>query len=316
MPRTPRSTIDHDGLHKELLTHFFQQFLEGFFPEVAAELDFSDFGPTNILTQELFPELPSKRHHLDLVAKVRPKGGRQDAYLIVFIEAQGKRKPEFLARVFRYFALLHIKFQTVVIPIVIYSDRSRKPLTDRWTKYSLGFAGHQFLDFRFLAVHPSSLPIREYLQSHNPAQLALAARMDLGKEDMVRIKLDLLRQMAKLTMTDAQVNHAVRYLEAYLEEKDSSAFQRELALLATKEYREAGMLIEHFTKIGLTKGEKLGRKKGLEEGIEKGREEGREEGKTEARLKALQGARKLLEHGISWEIITDSTGIKPEDLQS
>lgn len=53
-PRKPRRTIDHDGLHKKLLTHFFQQFLEGFFPEVAAELDFTDFGPENFLTQELF----------------------------------------------------------------------------------------------------------------------------------------------------------------------------------------------------------------------------------------------------------------------
>ena len=51
MPRHPRSSIDHDALHKQLLTHFFQQFLEGFFPEIAEQLDFSDFGPANILTR-------------------------------------------------------------------------------------------------------------------------------------------------------------------------------------------------------------------------------------------------------------------------
>ena len=34
--------------------------------------------------------------------------------------------------------------------------------------------------------------------------------MDLGSDDMVRIKLDLLRQMARLTMTESQIEQALR----------------------------------------------------------------------------------------------------------
>ncbi len=136
--------------------------------------------------------------------------------------------------------MLHIKFGTVVVPIVIYSDNSRKPLQQRWTRYELGFAGHKFLDFRFLAVHPASMPVREYLKSHNPAQLALAARMDLSNDDTVSIKLEPMRQLADLTMSEEQIEHAVGYLEAYLEEKDSDAFQRELALLKKPRYRKQG----------------------------------------------------------------------------
>jgi len=300
MPRRhPRSSIDHDALHKQLLTHFFQQFLEGFFPEIAEQLDFSDFGPANILTQELFPELPAKLHRLDVVARVRPKGEDRDAFLIVFVEVQGKRRPEFLARVFRYFALLHIKFGTVVIPVVLYADDSRKPLDSRWTRYAIEFAGQRFLDFRFLAVHPSSLPVREFLSSHNPAQLTLAARMNLGQEDVTRLKLDLLRQLARLALTEVQIEHALRYLEVYLESKDSAAFQRELDLLATTEYQEASMLIEHFTKLGIEKGKAEGKAEGLEEGL---------------RLKALEDARKMLARGYDWSDITEITGIRPEDL--
>ncbi|HQF54964.1 MAG TPA: hypothetical protein PK208_07605 [Fibrobacteria bacterium] len=42
----------------------------------------------------------------------------------------------------------------------------------------------------------------------------------------------------------------------------------------------------------------------------------REDGKSEGeRTKALESARKLLEHGIAWDIITDSTGVKPADLK-
>lgn len=299
MPRQRKTTIDHDGLHKQLLTGFFQQFLEGFFPEIAEQLDFTDFGPESFLTQELFPELEGSRHHLDVVARVRAKGGDHEAFLIVFIEAQGKRRAEFLARVFRYFALLHIKFGTVVIPIVLYGDASKKPLSERWTRYEMQFAGHRFLDFRFLAVHPSSLPVREYLNSHNPAHLALAARMDLGEEDMVRIKLDLLRQLARVRLTGEQIEQALRYVDAYLEETEPGALQRELAAMNQAEYQEAGMLIEHFTNLGLAKGRAEGIEAGLAQGI---------------RTSKLEDARKMLDRGCDWAFVTDITGIKPEDL--
>ena len=48
----------------------------------------------------------------------------------------------------------------------------------------------------------------------------------------------------------------------------------------------------------------------------KGKAEGRAEGKAEGEhAKAIETARKLLEHGVSWDIITDSTGLRPADLK-
>jgi predicted transposase/invertase (TIGR01784 family) len=47
------------------------------------------------------------------------------------------------------------------------------------------------------------------------------------------------------------------------------------------------------------------KQEGLEEGIAAG-----------IQAKALEDARKLVEHGVSWEIITSATGIKPEDLEA
>jgi predicted transposase/invertase (TIGR01784 family) len=51
------------------------------------------------------------------------------------------------------------------------------------------------------------------------------------------------------------------------------------------------------------------KQEGLEEGYERGIERG-------ARASKLEDARKLVEHGVSWAIITSATGIKPEDLES
>jgi len=48
---------------------------------------------------------------------------------------------------------------------------------------------------------------------------------------------------------------------------------------------------------------------GLEQGIVQGMEKGKLASK-------LEDARKLVEHGVSWEIITSATGMRPEDLEA
>jgi predicted transposase/invertase (TIGR01784 family) len=53
------------------------------------------------------------------------------------------------------------------------------------------------------------------------------------------------------------------------------------------------------------------RAEGIEIGMERGLEKGVEKG---VRATKLEDARKMREHGIAWEIITDVTGIKPEEL--
>jgi predicted transposase YdaD len=49
--------------------------------------------------------------------------------------------------------------------------------------------------------------------------------------------------------------------------------------------------------------------RGVKIGIEKGKAQGK-------RKSALNSARKMLEHDITWDVITDVTGIKPEDLNA
>ena len=51
------------------------------------------------------------------------------------------------------------------------------------------------------------------------------------------------------------------------------------------------------------------------EGRAQGRAEGKAEGKAEGvRAKALEDARKMREHGIAWDIVTDVTGVRPDEL--
>ncbi len=351
--------IDHDTLYKQLLTSFFQEFLEGFFPEIARELDFTGFGPENFLTQEQFDDpIEGRAHRIDVIARVppkaRPKKHRRHharsrhsnsehsspaasaipsssaspspqanpstpansppppalppdpgSYLVVFVEAQQTRRREFLARVFRYFALLHIRHRTTVVPIVLYTDEGRRPLAERWQSYRLQFAGQRVLEFRFFALRLSNLPVREYLRSTNPAQLALAARMDLTGEELVEVKLQLLRQIARCKIDEARMNHAARFVDCYIEETDEEMARREEEELARAANREAGMLFERA------------RLRGVAQGVAEGKLEGKLEGKAEgAREATLENARKMKEHGIALVTISEITGLSIEEVEA
>jgi hypothetical protein len=61
--------IDHDRLFKELLTTFFVEFIELFFPKLAAVLDRDSI---TFLDKEIFISLfDGKEYEADIVARVR-----------------------------------------------------------------------------------------------------------------------------------------------------------------------------------------------------------------------------------------------------
>lgn len=63
--------VKHDQLFKELLHHFFSEFLEIFFPEVHADIDFSTIKP---LSEELFTNLlDGENRHIDIAMEVKLK---------------------------------------------------------------------------------------------------------------------------------------------------------------------------------------------------------------------------------------------------
>ncbi|HBT47956.1 MAG TPA: transposase, partial [Peptococcaceae bacterium] len=86
--------VDHDRLFKELLTTFFREFMELFFPEAHALIDYSD---TRFLSQELITDITAgEKHYVDILAEVKVKG--EDGYVLVHIEPQAYRQADFARR--------------------------------------------------------------------------------------------------------------------------------------------------------------------------------------------------------------------------
>lgn len=127
--------IDHDRLFKELITTFFVEFLELFFPVLAQKLD-----PTSLtfLDKEVFVSLfEGKEYEADIVARVRFL--ESDAFFLVHVENQSTPQADFGRRMLRYFHAFHEKYNLPVYPIVLFTYE--QPRRAEPNQYLLSFPG-------------------------------------------------------------------------------------------------------------------------------------------------------------------------------
>ena len=87
--------IDHDRLFKELISTFFIEFIELFFPEV---LKYIDTNSVSLLDKEIFTDVTAgDKYETDLIAKVKFLG--EPSYFLVHIEAESGAKSKFNQRI-------------------------------------------------------------------------------------------------------------------------------------------------------------------------------------------------------------------------
>ncbi|BAZ85499.1 hypothetical protein NIES806_17020 [Dolichospermum compactum NIES-806] len=87
--------IDHDRLFKELISTFFIEFIELFFPEV---LKYIDTNSVSLLDKEIFTDVTAGgKYETDLIAKVRFLG--EPSYFLVHIEAESGAKSKFNVKI-------------------------------------------------------------------------------------------------------------------------------------------------------------------------------------------------------------------------
>ena len=244
------STIDHDRLFKELLRTFFIEFLELFFPDVAAYVD-----PASIefLDKEVFTDVTrGERYEADLIAKVAFRG--QDTSFLIHTEAQGKRQEHFPSRMFGYFARFLERYRLPIYPIVIFSYTS--PLKAEPKKYLLKFPDLEVLKFQYRTVQLNRLHWRDFLRSSNPVASALMARMYIKKKDRPRVKMECLRLLATLGLNPAKQQLISGFVDAYLRlnQPELVVFEAEIAKLPPEEDKTVLKITTSWKEEGILEG--------------------------------------------------------------
>lgn len=241
--------MDHDRLFKELLTTFFVEFIELFFPQLAARVDRRRL---EFLDKEVFTDVTSgERHEVDVVAKARFRGGGAGFFLI---HVEARPEPRFPVRMFRYFARLHERHGLPVYPIVLFSHAA--PLREEPSAYAVDFPDLAVLRFNYRVVQLNRLNWRDFMRQPNPVASALMARMRVAPEDRPRVKLECLRLLTTLTLTPAKMKLIGGFVERYLElgRVGERRFRRSLEKVVPAEKEQVMEVLAVWESQGIVKG--------------------------------------------------------------
>jgi hypothetical protein len=249
---------DHDALFKRLLSTFFLDFVELFAPELAREVE---PGSLQLIDKEAFGELGAeKRQQVDLLARVHLRASERapsGAYVLVHVEAQSGREPDFGRRMYRYFEGLDLKHSQPVYPIALFSFE--RPRRRQAARFDLRLPGLHVLCFRFRVVQLNRLDWRAFLTRANPVAVALMARMRIAPGDRAEVKVACLRLLATLRLDPSRTKLVSWFLDSYLRlsERERTLYEEELREVPGPERERIMEMVTSW----------------MEEGIERGREE-------------------------------------------
>ena len=278
-------TINHDQLFKELLTTFFVDFLDLFFPEVLGYLDTDSI---QFVEKEVFTDLArGEKKVSDIVALA--KFQEQDYSFLIHVENQASNVSEFNRRMFRYFCSLFLKYDRPIYPIVVFSYDTPKRLDK--SNFVVDFPDKQVLSFDYQIVQLNRLNWRDFLKQKNAVAAALMAKMRIDKKDRAKVKAECLRLMVSLSLNPAKMQLISGFVDSYLRlnSKEETVFQSELNTMGLKEKEQIMQITTSWEEKGIVRGQKQGQANTILRLLKRKLGDLSEE--TENRIKSLESER-------------------------
>ncbi|WP_082967265.1 Rpn family recombination-promoting nuclease/putative transposase [Paenibacillus oryzae] len=293
-----RSEVSHDEAFKKLLEVFFKEFIELFFPQLMSLLD---FGHARFLMQELLVDIVGEQSRsLDLLLET--KSADSSAFVLVHLEPQSYRDPQFHERMFIYYSRLFERHRTqhkLIIPIAIFTADEGSEEPDKLVSIA---GDHEILRFHFFKIELRRLSWRRFVDSANPVAAALLAKMGYNKKEKREMRLHYLRMLLKLRnqLDEARLQLVMSVGDLYF--KPDKAEDRQLLDLLAEEFgEEEAELLELMPAW-----KRWGYEEGLEEGLQQGMEKGVEKGLMLGKADMVQ---KLLNKGFQEDDIADMLDI-------
>ena len=200
-------------------------------------------------------------------------------------QTTSQMNPQSLAwRMLEYYVLDRQDFGLPVYPVAVLSHA--KPAGKQSLPLRAQFPNKRVLEFDFDVIDLARLEARTFLQCHNLAALALAARMSFETKRRLTLARDFFVSLASTAAGRAEQELVTGFYSAYqpLSKEETLQLNRDLSIVIPEALREKVMqLTNPFIELGFQQGIE----KGLAEGIEKGVEKGRREGEVELVLRQL-----------------------------
>ncbi|KJH71098.1 DUF4351 domain-containing protein [Aliterella atlantica] len=247
--------IDHDRLFKELISTFFVEFMELFFPEVLAYVERDSI---TFLDKEIFTDITfGDRYEADLIVKAKFRS--QESFFLIHVENQAQQQANFGKRMFKYFSRLYEKFDLPIYPIAIFSYKY--PKTIETSHHQVAFPNKVVLDFNYDVIQLNQLNWRDFVQQANPVASALMAKMNIADKDRPRVKFECLRLLTTLRLDPARMQLISGFIDSYLRlnEQENRIFQAEIDRIEPTQKEAAMQIVTSWMEEGIVQGIERGK---------------------------------------------------------
>ncbi|SEI37746.1 Predicted transposase YdaD [Dyadobacter sp. SG02] len=291
-----------DTLWKSILEDIFEDFLLFFYPDAGTFFDFSK--GFEYLDKELEQLFPPEDHYqtrfVDKLVKVYCKNGDNE-WILVHIEVQGYRDPNFSRRMFTYYSRILDKYDKPITAFAIFTENNA---AFRPCEYYREFLGTSVL-FRYNVFKILDQDEQMLGKSDNPfAIVALTVKAALksksvSETDLLRLKIQLAKNLLDRNLPKSKINNLLTFVRFYIHfENQDTRFKFEQAIDQITQNKQTMGIQEFITERFRTEG----------------KAEGRAEGRTE--LMAMITHNLLHETSLSIEKIAELVGASTEFVLS
>ncbi len=253
-------TSDYDSPWKQILERYFPQFIEFFFPEIHAQIDWSrswEFLEQEL--QQLTRESETGRRIVDKLIKVWRLDG-EETWVLIHLELQGSYESGFPKRIYTYHHRIEDRFNRTVVSMAILADDrpSWKPnqhTSELWgCKAELKFPIVKLLDYlsRWSELEQSLNPFAVVVMAHLQAQ-----RTRQDPQGRLEWKVRLVRGLYERGYGRDEIIDLFRFIDWVITLPEELEEQFDQVLEEIEEERR----VEYITSI-----ERRGIRKGIEQG--------------------------------------------------
>jgi predicted transposase YdaD len=241
MPQTDQA--DYDSPWKDVIEAFFVEFMQFFFPRIYKQIDWSQgFVFLDKELQKITRDAAATRNTVDKLVKVFLLGG-QEIWILVHIEVQGQRDPNFESRMFIYFYRIFERYRKPIVSLAIFTDESK---TWQPSKYEQKLFGCELtLKYPTVKLLDYRAKMAQLERSTNPFALVVLAHLRAletksAPKKRMNAKLQLIRLMRGRGYTKKQIADLLRFIDwvltlpSYLEEELTITLDKEEAMKRKK----------------------------------------------------------------------------------
>lgn len=261
------SKLTQDKLWKAIFEDCFQEAIAYFLPEFYPTINWErGYQLLDKELQQIFPESAETHRRADLLAKVWLLDG-QEQWLLIHVEVQGYKDPDFAHRMFVYYYRLTDRFAVPVSALALLTDPEVSWVPDTYHFQCMGTE----LVYRYpvykLAVHsPEEFDADANMWAlvMKSALLGLHAKKD--DDALLQMKINLYRDLRKHGYEAQQAKNLLQFIKYYVRfgrQDYFSKFDDEINKVENKKTEPMG-IIELVSEHLLEEAE--------EKGIEKGQE--------------------------------------------